>query len=66
MEARASEDGTRATIEIADTGPGISVDDLPHVAEELYRGQVAQGIEGSGLGLRGWPSCPDHEDARSS
>ncbi|MCL5265986.1 MAG: HAMP domain-containing histidine kinase [Chloroflexi bacterium] len=51
VEVRASEDGTRATIEVADAGRGISAEDLPHVAEELYRGQGAQGIEGSGLGL---------------
>ncbi|MDP2743534.1 MAG: HAMP domain-containing sensor histidine kinase [Dehalococcoidia bacterium] len=51
VEVRASEDGARATVEVADTGPGISAEDLPHVAEELYRGRDAQGIEGSGLGL---------------
>ena len=51
VEVRASEDGTRVTIEVADTGRGIQAADLPHVAEELYRGQGAQGIEGSGLGL---------------
>ncbi|MCL5265455.1 MAG: HAMP domain-containing histidine kinase [Chloroflexi bacterium] len=51
VEVRASEDGTRATIEVTDTGRGIQAEDLPHVAEELYRGQGAQGIEGSGLGL---------------
>ncbi len=51
VEVRASEDGTRATIEVADIGRGIPEEDLPHVTEELYRGQGAQGIEGSGLGL---------------
>ncbi len=51
VEVRAGEDGTRATIEVADAGRGIPMEDLPHVAEELYRGQGAQGIEGSGLGL---------------
>ena len=51
VEVRASEDGTQVTIEVADTGRGIQAEDLPHVAEELYRGQGAQGIEGSGLGL---------------
>ncbi len=51
VEVRASEDGTRATVEVADTGPGIPTEELSHVAEELYRGQGAQGIEGSGLGL---------------
>lgn len=51
IEVRAGEDGTRATIEVADTGRGIAPEDLAHVTEELYRGRDAQGIEGSGLGL---------------
>jgi two-component system OmpR family sensor kinase len=51
IEVRAVEDGRVVTVEIADTGPGIPEDELPHVFEELYRGQGARGIEGSGLGL---------------
>lgn len=51
IEVRASEDGERATIEVIDTGCGIASDDLPHVAEELFRGQKTQGVDGSGLGL---------------
>ncbi|NLG28794.1 MAG: HAMP domain-containing histidine kinase [Chloroflexi bacterium] len=51
IEVRAYEDGTRLVIEVADTGPGIPSQDLPHVWEELYRGQSARGIPGSGLGL---------------
>jgi two-component system, OmpR family, sensor kinase len=51
VEVRASEDGSRATLEVIDTGQGIAEEDLPHVSEELYRGKEAQGIEGSGLGL---------------
>lgn len=51
VEIRASEDGARATVEVADTGPGIAREDLPHLGEELYRGRGAHGIEGSGLGL---------------
>lgn len=38
-------------IEIADTGPGIPAKELPRVWDELYRGQGARGISGSGLGL---------------
>ena len=38
-------------IEVADTGPGIPEKELPRVWEELYRGQGARGIPGSGLGL---------------
>jgi two-component system OmpR family sensor kinase len=48
---RAFEDGTSVVVEVADTGPGIASEDLPRVWEELYRGQGARGIPGSGLGL---------------
>ncbi len=51
VEVRAVEDGRWLNIEVADTGPGISEDDLPRVFEELYRGANARGQEGSGLGL---------------
>jgi two-component system OmpR family sensor kinase len=51
VEVRAFEDGSTLAIEIADTGPGISEEDLPHVWEELYRGISARGVPGSGLGL---------------
>lgn len=51
IEIRAYEDGSTVVIEVADTGPGISEDELPHLGEELYRGSAARGIKGSGLGL---------------
>jgi two-component system OmpR family sensor kinase len=51
VEVRALEDGSTLVIEIADTGPGIPEDELPHVWEELYRGHGARGVPGSGLGL---------------
>ena len=51
VEVRAFEDGSSVVIEVADTGPGIPEDELPHVWEELYRGQGARGVPGSGLGL---------------
>ncbi|MDW8325088.1 MAG: HAMP domain-containing sensor histidine kinase [Anaerolineales bacterium] len=38
-------------VEVIDTGRGILPADLPHVAEELYRGQNAHDVSGSGLGL---------------
>ncbi|MGB9724633.1 MAG: sensor histidine kinase [Chloroflexia bacterium] len=38
-------------VEVADTGPGIPEDELPHLGEELYRGSTARNVEGSGLGL---------------
>ena len=51
IEVRAFEDGRNVVVEVADTGPGIPEDELPHIWEELYRGQGARGIPGSGLGL---------------
>src|SRR5437763_1131769 len=51
VELRASEDGAAVVIEVADTGPGIPDEDLPHIWEELYRGQGARAVPGSGLGL---------------
>ena len=51
VEVRAFEDEAVVVVEVADTGPGMLADDLPHVFEELYRGQAAQGKAGSGLGL---------------
>ena len=38
-------------IEVADTGPGIPENELHRVWEELYRGEQARGVPGSGLGL---------------
>jgi two-component system OmpR family sensor kinase len=51
VEMRAFEDGANLVIEVADTGPGILEGDIVHVWEELYRGEGARGIPGSGLGL---------------
>jgi two-component system OmpR family sensor kinase len=51
VEVRAFESGTFVAIEVADTGPGIPQEELPRVWEELYRGQGARGVPGSGLGL---------------
>ncbi|HTX93059.1 MAG TPA: HAMP domain-containing sensor histidine kinase [Anaerolineales bacterium] len=51
LELRAFEDGTDIVIEVADTGPGIPVEEQPHVWEELYRGEAGRGVPGSGLGL---------------
>jgi two-component system OmpR family sensor kinase len=51
IEVRAFEDGSSVVIEVAETGVGIPEGDLPHVWEELYRGEGARVIPGSGLGL---------------
>lgn len=51
VELRAFEDGAVVVVEVADTGAGIAESDVPHVWEELYRGQGARETPGSGLGL---------------
>jgi two-component system OmpR family sensor kinase len=51
IEVRAFEDGSSVVVEVADTGPGIPADELPHVWEELFRGKGARGVQGSGLGM---------------
>ncbi|MHA6482742.1 sensor histidine kinase [Paenibacillus sp. strain BS8-2] len=44
-----SEDQQQARVTIADTGVGISPEDLPHVTDKFYKASSGQG--GSGLGL---------------
>lgn len=51
VEMRAFEDGASVVVEVADTGPGIPQEEILHVWEELYRGEGARGVAGSGLGL---------------
>jgi two-component system, OmpR family, sensor histidine kinase MprB len=41
----------RGTLTIADEGPGIAPEDLPHVFERFYRSAESRGMPGSGLGL---------------
>lgn len=49
----AAGEGEGYTIAFADTGFGISEEELPHLFERFYRGESArnQGIPGTGLGL---------------
>jgi len=51
IEVRAFDDGSDIVIEVADTGPGIPENEVDRVWEELYRGEQARGVPGSGLGL---------------
>jgi signal transduction histidine kinase len=51
VEVRGREVDRSVIIEVADTGPGIDPADLPHVWEELYRGESGRRVAGSGLGL---------------
>ena len=40
-----------AYVSVADHGPGIADQDLPHIFERFYRAPAAQGMPGAGLGL---------------
>jgi two-component system OmpR family sensor kinase len=51
VEVRAFDNGDRVAVEVADTGPGIPHEEIPRIWDELYRGQEARGVPGSGLGL---------------
>lgn len=51
VEVRAYEDGDEVVVEVADTGAGIPEAEREHVWDELYRGEGARGVAGSGLGL---------------
>ncbi len=51
VEIRAANHDRLIQVEIADSGPGISAEELPQIFEELYRGSNARHREGSGLGL---------------
>lgn len=53
VTASARSDGENIHIEVADTGIGIAVKDLPHIFEEFRQvdGSSARAYEGTGLGL---------------
>jgi two-component system sensor histidine kinase BaeS len=43
--------GRRAMLQVRDTGVGIPPDELQHVSERYFRGQLASSVAGSGIGL---------------
>ena len=51
IEVRIREDGRSLFIEVADSGAGVPLQEQPQIFEDLYRGENAREIEGSGLGL---------------
>jgi signal transduction histidine kinase len=44
-------DAGGARLSVADSGPGIPPDELPHVFERFWRGAQARSVTGSGIGL---------------
>jgi two-component system, OmpR family, sensor kinase len=50
IEVSAAANGERATVSVADHGPGIPADEAPRVTERFFRGRGAP-ADGSGLGL---------------
>ncbi|HZS90952.1 MAG TPA: HAMP domain-containing sensor histidine kinase [Chloroflexota bacterium] len=44
-------EGTSLVVRVADTGPGIAAQDLPHLFTPLYRGETSRNREAGGAGL---------------
>jgi signal transduction histidine kinase len=53
VQVRLGADGDSIIVEVADNGPGIPPEDLPHIFEKMYRveKESTRAVEGSGLGL---------------
>lgn len=51
IDISAGQNGSRVRISVADDGPGIPPEELPHIFERLYRGTTGRTEAGGGAGL---------------
>jgi signal transduction histidine kinase len=51
VNVKVGREGTRAFVEVADQGPGIPPEHLPHLFERFYKADPSRSGPGSGLGL---------------
>ncbi|MFQ5872837.1 MAG: sensor histidine kinase [Dehalococcoidia bacterium] len=53
VQVRLETDGESIIVQVADNGPGIPEEDLPHIFDKMYRVEKegTRAVEGSGLGL---------------